>query len=327
MCVSLKGVSRLRAMICRTFHPEDDKLRLLFFAYYFPPLNESGAQRPFRFVRYLQYHGFQTTVITASEQRLGAPWRDVEEVANEAMLPGKFQPAGWLAYVVQRILPYNDQLPWVPRAIAKANVVLRNRQPVAMISTCPPVACHVAALILKLRYGFPWVADFRDPLYRNPHRSRTLTRPYEAVLEWLVVRNADAIIANTDSAAEAMRQRYPKYAAKIHLIWNGYDPVQSLVAASLPEREFKVLLHAGSLYGGRHPGVLLESVERLVNRNHLDPKTVKIRLIGWMDETRPWVRSRVCENLTRMGCLERIDEVPLEDAIGEMSQADYLLLL
>ncbi len=301
---------------------------LLMFAYSFPPTNESGAQRPYRFARYLVRHGYRSEVITASGQEKGCPWPHVMEAPAAGKLSWRVKAGSWAGGAVQRVLPYNDLLPWAAEAAAVAETAIRRHRPAAMISTSPPVACHLAALTTKLRFGIPWIADFRDPIRGNPHRSRKISQPYEAMVESLIMRHADAAIANTDSAADAMRKRHPRYAHKIQLIWNGYDPGEPLGPLPVPKRNYRVLLHAGSLYGGRNPGALLRAVSRLVSRGRLNPATARVRLIGWMDMSQPWTCAPEFTGLLVKGCLEYVNEVlPQEQALREMSEADYLLLM
>jgi glycosyltransferase involved in cell wall biosynthesis len=301
---------------------------LLVFAYYFPPMKESGGQRPFRFARYLLRHNYQARIITASPQGDSPPWAYAAEAAPTVRMAGQARILHWIARVTQRALPYNDQLSWVVPALLEAEKAIAETRPLAIMSTSPPVACHVAALALKARYGLPWIADFRDPLYRNPHRSRMLTRPYEAVLEDLILRYADAVIANTDSAEGAMRRHHPDHAHKIHLIWNGYDPELALTAAPLPKRAFKLVLHAGSLYAGRHPGSVVASLARLIDRGRLNPATVRLRQIGSIEWSQPWISRPEFSRLRELDCLEYVDRMlPEPEAIREMAQSDYLLLL
>lgn len=302
--------------------------RLLLFAYYFPPENESGAKRPYRFVRYLEQHGYQAHVITASRQHPGAPWKDATEAPGAMPAARRVQAGACIGAAIQRVIPYNDQLPWVAHAVAEAQRLASTLRPDAIISTAPPVACHLAAWRTKRRFRLPWVADFRDPICGNPHRTRKLSRPYDAFVERLIVNNADAIIANTDAAGETLGRRYPQWAHKIHVIWNGYDPEERLEPLPIPRRERKVLLHCGSLYAGRNPGAVVAAMDRLIARGQLDPAKVRLRLIGWMDCSQPWVSRPEFRNLQNHGCLEYVNQVvPEPEAIREMGLADYLLLL
>ncbi len=308
--------------------PQRPQRTLLLFAYYFPPTNESGAKRPFRFVRYLQRHGYRTQVVTASPQPPGSPWKDAREAPDGTAPDWKTRWGALACAAVQRVIPYNDQLPWVAHAVAQAERIVLETRPAAILSTSPPVACHLAAMAMKRKYGLPWVADLRDPVYNNPHRVRLLSRPYDAAVEQMIVRYADLLIANTDSATEDLRRRYPRMAHKIHLIWNGYDPEDPLEPRPIPPRDVKLLLHAGSIYAGRHPGAVLESLKRLIDGGRLDPAKFRIRLIGWLDLSQPWISGATAAALQELGCLEYVPEmVPEPQAIREMAEADYLLLL
>jgi glycosyltransferase involved in cell wall biosynthesis len=290
--------------------------RLLVLAYWYPPENASGAQRPYRFVKYLQAYGYESEIVTASPASPGAV-----QVA--------LQPNGWSVPAVlsralrctERVLPYADRLAWAPLAAAAVE-----RRPGVILSTSPPVATHVAGWLLKQRFGVPWVADFRDPLYDNPFRSRAWGRPYDRALEALIFARADAIIANTDKAAEAMRRRHPAAASRVHLLWNGYDPGEALAAAPIPPRPFRTLVHLGSLYGGRHPGLLISSLRRLTGGGLLDPGQVRLRLIGPVEPGQAWMAG--CSGDAAPAWLDcRNTTVSRAAAQREMSESDYLLLL
>jgi glycosyltransferase involved in cell wall biosynthesis len=305
----------------------ESRKSILMLAYYFPPGEYTGAQRPFRFARYIRERGLDTYVITSDLQTPSAPWKDCVTVPPKpALNPGWFDR---FASVLQRLAPYNDQLTWVPPAVSAGLALAARVQPCAIVSTAPPFACHVAALLLKQRLNIPWIADFRDPLLDNPMRNAGIPgRIYDAALDYAIVSRADAIIANTDSSVDAFRRRYLRKKAQIHLIWNGYDPESAIEPRPIPERPQRVLLHAGSLYGQRQPIVLLNAMVRLIGRGLLPPDEVKIRLLGYTDPAGDWLTSPAVKELSRIGCLENtFDVVPRNIAIEEIQTADTLLLL
>ncbi len=49
-------------------------------------------------------------------------------------------------------------------------------------------------------------------------------------IEFRLVRAADAVIANTDRAAEDLRRRYPDASDKLNVIWNGFDLAETIRA-------------------------------------------------------------------------------------------------
>ena len=221
------------------------------------------------------------------------------------------------------LLPYNERLPWVPYAIAEAGRIYQ-KQPYSIIfSTSPPLATQISAMWIKRRYGTKWVADLRDPLFGNPFRTRGIGRPYDAMLERLIFRNADALIANTDVVAQGWCARYPHWKHKIAVIWNGFDPEERLEPAAIPNRECRVMLHAGALYGGRNPRLLLASIDRLITRGRLKPGAFRIELLGVSEKS-------VCDDLSgfvRKGFLEHSNAVPRDEAIARMAGSDFLLLV
>jgi glycosyltransferase involved in cell wall biosynthesis len=300
---------------------------LLFIAYWYPPENESGALRPARFCRYLPEHGFQPYV-------LAGPLNTPQTIGSVVQRAGPEQPghAGALSTTIwraiQRLAPYNDRLEWVPHAVALGDSLIDLMRAAAIVSTSPPVACHVAAGLLARRHGVPWVADFRDPLLGNPFRTRRMGRWYDRWIERYIVAHAAAVVLNTDAAYESFVARYPQARHKFHLIWNGYDPQDDLRAQPAPPRDYRVLAHLGSVYGGRHPGVILQSLERLIRSGATDPSRIRVRLVGSVDRDESWLKAPAVAFLTERGCLDMTGEVlPRDEARRELSQADQLLLL
>lgn len=299
---------------------------VMILAYYYPPMNVSGALRPFRFAKYLPCLGYRIYLVASETDT---------QVSENVYHTGNCQTGDRLvslhtgiARAVQRLLPYNEQLPWVPAAVAIARKLLAVHPISAIFSTSPPVATHLAALYLKRRFGIPWVADFRDPLRDNPFRTRPWAARYDAALERWIFRNADAIIANTDTVAELWRQRYPQWVDKIATIWNGYDPEEIIEPLPVPARPYRVIAHVGSLYGGRQPKALLSSLVRLLRAGALNAEQLRVQLIGPMEPQIVRMMENEFSFLLQRGCLEyHAHAIPQAEANLRMAEADYLLLL
>lgn len=308
---------------------EDSRRRktALMIAFHFPPSILTGAKRPFRFARYLQPHGYDAHVVTHDGQSKDAPWPNTIEAPSQTsgFVENRFSE---IAAALQRFLPYNDQLPWVAHAVAACNRFIARHDVDVLISTSPPVACHLAAGIVSCMHGIPWVADFRDPIYGNPSRSRSWGWIWDAPVDRAIASRAAAIIANTDTSAEMLRRRYPRFAERIHVIWNGYDPDRMLAARSIPPRTFSVLVHAGTLYGPRHPTLLLSSLYRLISHGRLRPENIRVRFVGEFFSDDPWVKQSRFRDLLELGCVEHTEGfVSPAEAERQMAEADYLLLL
>ncbi len=302
---------------------------VLIVAHAFPPQNLSGARRPYRFAKYLPQCGYEVRVLAAPAA--GRPREEglVRTAPSQTHTSKRTQLESRIVQLVQRhLLPYDDQLAWVPHATAVGAEILRGGSIRAVVSTSPPLATHLAAARLKRRYAVKWVADFRDPLFGNPARTRRIGWLYDAAMERHILGQADAVIANTDAVAELLRKRYPRWAHKISVIWNGYDPEENFGPAPIPPRSYRVLAHVGTLFGRRQPGALLGSLDRLMTRGLLDPAELKVDLLGPMDSNAPWTRAPAFAALVGRGCLRCTNYmVPESEARRAIAEADYLLLL
>jgi glycosyltransferase involved in cell wall biosynthesis len=307
---------------------------VLILAHDFPPTNSPGAVRMLRFARYLPEFGFAAHVVTASSQKLAddrslPPCDTIVRVPNGSAPAPQVAVLSHAAEIAQRwLLPYNESLPWVPLAVAASRHVLATKPNSIIFSSSPPISAHFAALWLKRRYGLRWVADFRDPVFENPFRNRQFTGPYNAALQAWFIRRADVVLTVTDVVGEAWCAQYRKHASKIHILWNGFDPEEALGPAPIPPRDQKIMTHVGSVYGNRHPGLLLGSLKRLMHSDILKAGTLRVRLLGDVDETLLKPAEDPAASLIHHGGLEYENRiVPHSEALGLMSAANFLLLL
>jgi glycosyltransferase involved in cell wall biosynthesis len=257
---------------------------LLMFAYHFPPENVIGAARPFRFYKYLARMQQCCQVFTAAGP---PPLQDsaVEYVPDPFLTTTRLDLRRTVELALRKVLlPGAIGTRWAYDASESARSFMRHHPGSRKVafSTFPPLGAHVAAWRLARKEGIPWIADFRDPLADNPADSSksSLQRLIDQRLERTLLESAHLIIANTDSAAERMIGLYPKRRDDIHVIWNGFDPEDRLVAQPLPQHEFSVLSHVGELYWSRTVTPLLESIGRLVDTGWLAASKIRVQLVG-----------------------------------------------
>lgn len=310
---------------------------LLLVAYHYPPDNAIGAARPARFAKYLPGAGWGCQVLTAAPQPRTAQNIHFVEDRTRGLWQGDTtaKPA---VPVIQRyfelllrraLFPGMSGLSWWWSAAAEgARLARESRQaPAAVLSTFPPLPAHMAARRLAGVLGIPWIADFRDPF---PHHDPTGMPPVAAAvsrrMEARCFRDADAIIVNTEAMAAMYRRLYPFCAPKLHVVWNGFDPEDTLAPVPLPRRSSLVLSHVGTLYCGRNPIAILESLERL--RAAGDPEALRctVELVG-PNFSSP-EEQKVLDRCAAAGWLDlRAGLIPQAEARQLTQQADGLLLL
>jgi glycosyltransferase involved in cell wall biosynthesis len=298
--------------------------RLLLITYTFPPDNAPAAARPGQLFKYLPEHGYRPFVVAASTY--GHPIGDerVRRVPTEKTCPSVLATAAFARWFTRFCAPYEDHLDWVPHAAAAATDIVGAQQIDAIFSTSPFLASHFVALWLKARLNLPWVADFQDPIRDNPFRDVRWIYPYDSIVEGMLFRYADQLMANTDTVASAWRERYPRLAGKISVLWNCFDPLENINSGEPPSRSFRLLAHVGSLYGGRHPRQLLTSIDRL----GISPAVARVKLVGPIHPTLLAAHGPLFERLREKGLLTYGNiTVPRDEAMRETAEADYLVLL
>jgi glycosyltransferase involved in cell wall biosynthesis len=224
------------------------------------------------------------------------------------------------------LLPGQLGLTWSRKAAAHGVNLASGKAPSVVLSTSPPISVHLAALQVKKKLGIPWIMDLRDPM--ADVGSFVVRRPIiYSMLESYLFGHADAIIANTDAMLKLWKSRYPKHSEKFHVIWNGFDPEETLTPAPIPPRAFKHLVHVGNIYGGRNPGLILDSIQRLMCCGAVTRDKVRLSLIGTSsDSDIPDIG--VLRQLVQDGVVEYVPaRIPQDKARLIACQADALVLL
>lgn len=330
------------------------RARVLFFAYYFPPIGGGGVQRSLKFVRYLAELGYDATVVAGPAEthnrwtpRDGTLCDEIPagtDVRHVAGLP----PAprtGWRDRA-ERWLDLETPFArwWIERALdagrragSRADVIF---------ASMSPYESGIAAATLAKELGKPWVADLRDPwaldemsVYPTAvHRRLDVRRMRE------VLSSASAVVMNTPEAERELRKRLPELGRKlVATIPNGFDAED--FAEPPPERAddaFRIV-HTGYLHtdlaesrrrkarvrrvlGGadridvlaRSHVYLLEAVERILRLDPALASRLELHLAGVLsDSDRRAIRSRV---------VRTHGYLPHSDALALVRSADLLFL-
>jgi glycosyltransferase involved in cell wall biosynthesis len=292
--------------------------RILIIAYAFPPFPASGSARPWRFYKYLPEFGYEAYTLTASR-----PEKELPRVEFVAPPEGSFGER----FCRKFLFPNDEGVLWTRSAIAAGIRLIAEKPMDAVLSTIPPVHGHTVAYFLKKRFGLRWIADYRDPIVDNPLRAyRGLPKLLDRIMENRVCTAADRILTVTDHLRDEWIQRHPETAQKVAVLWNGFDPSEEIEAKAIPPKAFRVLAHIGSFYAGRTPVMPLSSVDRLIQRSLLDPKCLRVRLIGSLDAKIRRSNQELFDRLTHLGVLECMPYVPRAEALKSMMEVDQLML-
>ena len=223
----------------------------------------------------------------------------------------------------------DKEIGWLLPATAKGLAdALRGSTPDLIYASSPPWSGMLVATALKNLLRRPLVADFRDPWGRAPWRGDRYPFAMRAAgrLERRVVSAADRIIFVAQGNRDEFASFYgDNVAAKFHVVPNGCDPSEFDGVAAQEQRDgVHVMLHAGSLYGGRTPVPLFRGVARAIAQGGLDPATFRLRFLGANSIAD---LPQACRDAGLGGVVEFAPRVPRAESIGEMVSASSLLLL
>jgi glycosyltransferase involved in cell wall biosynthesis len=217
---------------------------------------------------------------------------------------------------------------WILPATARALAVARRLRPDVIYSTAPPWSAQIVAYLAARATGTPWVADFRDPWARAPwreDRTRWQARVI-ASLERRVIRRANAVVFNTRTARADFEHAYgATVTSKLHVVPNGCN-LADFVGLPVNREERFVLLHAGTLYGGRDPSPLLEALALAARERALPSKGFVLRFVGVTEG----IAAGLTERAVRLGIganLECSGRISRRESLLAMSSAGALLLL
>jgi glycosyltransferase involved in cell wall biosynthesis len=300
---------------------------LIIFAYHFPPENAVGSLRPFRFYKYLTRRGLDCHVITAARGAATDGFNEIRDPFGIERGLGNIVELG----IRKIFLPGAMGIRWSGQAQEAAErLLVKHRGSAGVVfSSYPPLGPHLAAWRISSRLRLPWIADFRDPLgtaLSDKYFTSTRQKLLLGLEEW-IMRRARFVLANTDAAADRLRNLYPEHSEKVHLVWNGFDPEDRIRPRSLTKRPYKMITHVGELYSGRTVKPIIESIARLIGQQRLRANEVRLRLVGPADHS-CLPTENLLESAQAEGWLEFTNElIPKEEANKIAADSDGLLLL
>lgn len=316
--------------------------RVLFLAYLFPPIANSGTQRPLKFVKYLSRYGWQPTVVTAAhteghrvdDAMLADIPADVRVVrvpmVNEQIRNAILRVSGGTGLGARVAESVNWRLRerfrrpdlyalWRPTARRAALRLMREQHYDAIYATGFPWTTLLTGVDLSKATGRPLVADFRDPwvgedLFRSERPPAAEERP----LERQVVEHAAAVVTVAPTMTRRMLAAYPELdPAKFVTIFNGFDPADLAPTERVRQARFRIVF-AGVWKEGYNPSPLYDVIEWLKRSSPALLAGLEVVAAGF--EPGEAARRGLAEHITEVGVL------PHQDAVALMQSADALFL-
>ncbi|HSI76160.1 MAG TPA: glycosyltransferase family 4 protein [Lunatimonas sp.] len=328
--------------------------RVLIITYYWPPSAGSGVQRWLKFAKYLPEFGWDPVVFTPENpdfdlkdplmEKEVSPYMEVlkfpiwepyqvlrilkkEKISDPGILIEKKQKS-WFDKVAiwiraNAIIP-DPRVYWVKPSVKFLGQLMESNDFQAVITTGPPHSMHLIGRDLKRRHGIPWLADFRDP-WSNWEFLDTLpmidwVKNKHLKLEASVFREADALVTISPTFQQEMEQLAKR---KIHLITNGFDPVDlpSGFSTNPPSSETLEIVYTGVIDAIRNPMPFLLAMKEVFGNTR---NKIKLTFVGRVSQQ---VKNSVREDSWLSSHVELAGYVPHEAVFQYYEKAHLLLLI
>jgi glycosyltransferase involved in cell wall biosynthesis len=303
------------------------------------------VQRVAKFVKYLPEHGWHPSVLTVANPSVPlvdeSLLSDIPEhtiirgartwepsYALKARLASSGDPvharSGRARRLVKQIIRRafqllmqpDAQLLWVPEAIREGKRLLRELPHQAILATAPPFSTFLVGAALSRRTGLPLVLDYRDEwdlqsAYFENQRLDPLSRWIQRRMQNRVVRAATALVATTQSSAQALEQvrTCAGSHARVSWIYNGYDPADfpSQPPVLEPSPDPYRLAYVGTLWTLTSAAPLVEAVRWLSRRQPALAEDLELVFAG----RRVGLQEKIVAGLEGLPC--RVVEHPYLD--------------
>jgi len=217
--------------------------KVLFIAYLYPPIANSGTRRSLEFVNRLPDNGWTPIVLTSNPKPADCEMSLIEEVRKGTrieraslwtdqlserigQLIGGQRVADGLKWRMQRLMQVPDECAaWRPTAVRNGLDVFKQEGFDAIYASGWPWTSFLVAAELSRKTGKPFVVDYRDlwkPSDVEWDRHTAMQRWFQPRLEKKILRDASAVITTTSSFARMLAEEGAE--GKAYCITNGFDP-------------------------------------------------------------------------------------------------------
>lgn len=324
--------------------------KLLFIAYYMPPMGSSGVQRPYHVLKLLPSLGWDPIILCPETglyhtldhglghqfDQLNLPVYRVKARTPFHLLgnkPKTIKPSSeWLSRVLRWLsallfIPDNKRA-WINPAVKQGSSLIREFKPDLIVATSPPPSNLIIASKLSREWDIPVVFDMRDDWLDNHQQvyPTTFHKTLMAKVESQVLPHANAIISVNPVIQKAIQSRYPFSKAEFYSIPSGYDSASftDSVPASLTKEDGRfTILYSGRFYGENQPDVFIRAIASVIHEFPRLKSRINLAFQGGLDAR----HRQMFEELGLSEIVQDLGYVEHDVAVANLKQADLLWVL
>lgn len=309
--------------------------KILVICYYFPPLGGAGVGRPLALFKYLSNFGYQCHLLTVKPvaYRLFEPELLDELDTSHVYRSGSLDPQRLLHLcglrrvkdkvirkgrsISDRFFP-DSKVGWVKPALRLGRQLVSNHEYHAIVSSSPPISCHLVGQQLSRETGLPLIADFRDYWTSYPVEEAFANPKLVARGKSLLDRIKKDVYAVT-----TVNQTIANYLQTDNIIPNSYDQeLAALWKPTVDDESFIIGLYG--TFSDIYPvDPLLKTLDQLRSRSRECFERVRVLQIGNVDPE--WLRPQL-ERYNLVDHFELVGFLPRHDSIVRASASSIFYL-
>jgi len=207
--------------------------KILFIAYYYPPIKSGGGQRPLNFIKYLKKNNYDITLLTSTYKKTVYEHeiiRVFDISFNKDRRGFRYYVWLFLRLITECLIKvgfYSSIYSWWKNSVVrKSEKIIEFTKPDLIIVSYPPVETLEIGLFLSKKFNIPLISDFRDGLLFESIESKLLNntsvlQSYYTKLEKKVVKNSLLITTVSAPISEYFKTEYKT--EKVFTVYTGYD--------------------------------------------------------------------------------------------------------
>ena len=320
--------------------PGDSQRQVLLLAEQYYPLQVPSTFRIHSFAKYLPEFGFSCRVVApawnetnlehASHARQVFPGSESESPCPLTQVP--VHPVFTASRLSSYLRPFREGAAIAQEMIQASSELHRTNPFRAIVATAPAYYPVRAGLALAEQWQVPLVVDLRDVygehegawrrgwLGQLSHLAKGLAGKRAIACRELtrMCNQADATTTVSQPLVELLKQRGVH---RVDVILNGFDPDDFPEDVPVDSTRFR-LTYAGTVHPFQDPNPLWDALDRLLQRQQLDPDRVEVAFYTRPGSIAPRVQGRPCQAIVR-----EYAQVPKREITRRLMESSILLHL
>lgn len=313
--------------------------KVLFIAYLYPPIANSGTQRSVKFSKYLGRFGWKPYVLTGTnpmgnnvDKKLLDEVSMVKDIFRVPMTSEitisnwtKYLPDSLAGFITDKLvwrLREKNKFPdiygdWIEAATEKGIQIVTKNKLDLIYASGVPWSSFVVAKKISSKTGVPFIIDYRD-LWTEDYAQfgNKIVSNKELNLELELLNSANHVITVTNSIGKVLSEKINNNSEKITVITNGFDDDEFTIETETKENGKFSFGYIGVWKENYNPEQLIMSINKLS-----DAQAIQVEFIGAGFDIEKV--SKITKKNTTIECLGYI---PHSKAVKLMKELDCLFV-